>query len=208
VKHPLSPEAFQSHFLVSSETMIRLNSYVQLLRRWQRRINLVGPRTLEDPWRRHVLDSAQLVPLLPPGTPDVVDLGSGAGFPGLVLAILSSARVVLVESDARKCAFLAQAARATGSQVRIANQRIESLDDGVADVVTARACAPLTKLLGLSQPIVRQKGICLFLKGRMARTELTDAEKSWKITASFVPSQSDPSGEIIQVQNFGPRDDS
>lgn len=187
--------------------MNRFTAYIELLQRWQRRINLVGPSTLADPWRRHILDSAQLMPLLPPGSPDVVDLGSGAGFPGLVLAIMSSARVVLVDADARKCAFLAEAARVTGAAVRVANQRIESVDREIADVVTARACAPLPKLLSLSRPILRRNGTCLLLKGRSARAELTAAEKSWHITASFIPSQSDPSGEIIHMHEFGPRDD-
>lgn len=203
----MTPEDFAGLVAVPPGTVDRLTVYIELLRRWQRRINLVGPSTLVDPWRRHILDSAQLVPLLPSGMLDVVDLGSGAGFPGLVLAIICPVRVVLVDADARKCAFIAEAARVTGADVRIANQRIESLDREIADVVTARACAPLPKLLSLSWPILRRNGTCLFLKGRSARAELTDAEKSWHITASFVQSQSDPSGEIIHMHEFGPRDD-
>src|SRR5262245_2955176 len=152
---------------VSRETLRRLATYAALLEKWQAKINLVGPATLPDLWRRHFLDSAQLLPLLghPSGT--LVDLGSGAGFPGLVLTIMTDWRVHLVDSDQRKCAFLRQVALDCGvlDRVTIHAKRIEQVTGIAADVVTARACAPLVELLALAAPFVGQTGRCLFLKG-------------------------------------------
>jgi 16S rRNA (guanine527-N7)-methyltransferase len=169
------------------------------LRRWQRRINLVGAGTLADPWRRHVLDSAQLAPLLPPDRPRLIDLGTGAGFPGLVLAILTPARVRLVESDARKCAFLVEAARVTGASVEILNTRIESLPPETYEVVAARALAPLPKLLEYADKRLATNGLCLFLEGRTWRAELTRAAETWKMRATPIPSRSDPTAVVLKI---------
>ena len=131
------PEAFAAACDVSRETLARLELYAELLGRWNRAINLVGKRTLDDLWRRHFLDSAQLLPLLPPldGRPRVLaDLGSGAGFPGRVLAILGAVLVHLVESDLKKATFLREVARATGAPASVHAARIESLDGLTADV--------------------------------------------------------------------------
>ena len=128
---------------VSRETYDKLAEYLNLLRKWQQKINLVGPRTLEDPWTRHILDSAQLVEQIPPGSRHIVDLGSGAGFPGLVIGILMDVPVSLIEVDKRKAAFLRQVKQAVdASNVGIINQRIENVSI-TADVITARALAPL-----------------------------------------------------------------
>ena len=171
-----------------------------------------------DIWRRHVLDSAQLFPLLPDssrGKLVVVDLGSGAGFPGLVLAIMASgagraAAFHLVESDQRKAAFLAEVARQTGvaAGLRIHATRIERLVPGAippADVVTARALAPLDKLLGLAAPLLAPDGCCLFLKGAGVEGELTAAAKTWKMRATRHASRSDPSGTVLKIEGLARR---
>ena len=143
----LGPDGFAALSGVSRETLARLETYAELLRRWSARINLVGANTLADPWRRHFLDSAQLLAHVPPGTQTLIDLGSGAGFPGLVLAILGMPGVELIEADARKCAFLREAARLAAAPVTIRNARIEAAAPRIVDVVTARGCAPLDRLL-------------------------------------------------------------
>jgi len=184
-----------------AETRARFQLYGELLAKWQRRINLVGNRTLADMWRRHFLDSAQLAPLLPTGA-TVIDLGSGAGFPGLVLALLHDGPVHLVESDARKCAFLREADRVTEAGAIIHVGRIEALDLPPADVVTARALAALDVLLGYAEPLLKPDGFCLFAKGQKAAEELTGIGKSWTMTTSRIPSRSDPSGVIVKLEGI------
>lgn len=198
----LTAPEFQALSGCTSTQLARLTAYLDLLNHWQRRINLVGASTLADPWRRHILDSQQLVPLLPAGAPAVTDLGSGAGFPGLVIAILTPARVTLVEADQRKAAFLAAAARVSETNVAIACQRMETLAVVSADVVTARACAPLPRLLPVVARILRPGGLTLLLKGQSGRLELTQTEKHWKMRSSVIASQSDPGGVILQLQDI------
>jgi len=205
VKHPLDPAAFAEAVAADPDQMDRLHTYLTLLRRWQSRINLVGPKTLEDPWRRHFLDSAQLLPLMPPVVNRLVDFGSGAGFPGLILAILSGVPVTLVEADQRKCAFLLEAARATATAVEVLPARIESLAPADADVVTARALAPLAKLIGYALNWLAPHGICLFPKGRSAADELTDAQKNWKMQVSSFLSRSDDAAMILRIDRISPR---
>ncbi|MBP5858152.1 16S rRNA (guanine(527)-N(7))-methyltransferase RsmG [Marivibrio halodurans] len=196
---------------VSRETLDRLTAYAALLTKWQRRINLVGPKTVPDLWRRHMLDSAQLLPRLPPGTKTVVDLGSGAGFPGLVLAALGTDRgdggieqVHLVESDQRKAVFLREAARAMalGSRVTVHAARIESLDPIRADCVTARALAPVGTLLDYAARLVGENVPCVFLKGKRLEDELTDAKSSWYIKYRIDASQTDAEGAILTIEDF------
>ena len=162
---PLSREAFGDQHGVSRETVARLTVYLDLLRRWQRSINLVGPATLADPWRRHFLDSAQLTAYVPPAATSLVDLGSGAGFPGMVLALLGVSGVHLIESDRRKAQFLREVARATGTPVSVHAQRIEQMPGWPADVITARALAPLPHLHGLAERFLASDSVGLFLKG-------------------------------------------
>src|SRR5882724_11473474 len=156
---PLTSEAFAAACNVSRETLERLRRYAEMLVKWQKSINLVSPESSKDLWRRHMLDSAQLQGFLPPEPQSLVDMGSGAGFPGLVLAILGVPNVHLIESDARKCVFLAEAARATSLEVGrnpiIHPVRLEKVRDLRADVVTARACAPLTSLLAYAEPFLQ-----------------------------------------------------
>jgi 16S rRNA (guanine527-N7)-methyltransferase len=210
----MTPAEFQAATDVSRETLTRLEAYLALLRRWQRAINLVAMDTLDDAWRRHVFDSAQLFPHLPvrPGA-QIFDLGSGAGFPGLVLAILAAgvgraATVHLVDSDTRKAAFLLDVIAATGltpAQASVHAVRAETLaasHAGAADAVTARALAPLAELLPLAAPLLAPGGICLFLKGARAGPELTAAGETWKMRVDRIPSRSDPSGVILRLQDI------
>ena len=193
----LAPEDFARAAGVSCETLARLARHLDLLKRWQKRINLVGSTTLSDPWRRHVLDSAQLAPLVPAGA-RLADLGSGAGFPGLVLAIMRGGPVDLIESDARKAAFLTEAVRATGAPAAVHNARAETLALR-ADVVAARACAPLDRLLGLALPLLAPGGACLFLKGARADEELRAARACWRMTVRRRPSLSAPEGMVLEI---------
>ena len=195
---PLTADDFSRLIPVSRETLDRLSLYAELLIKWQARINLVGPATLPDLWRRHFLDSAQLAAHLPAGP--VLDLGSGAGFPGLVLAILGHGPVHLVESDQRKCAFLREAARLTGAEVVIHSQRIEGLQNFSVAAVTARALASVAKLLEWAEPFLEPDTQCLFLKGQRCDEELTEAAKQWHITIERIPSLSDPSGLILHLR--------
>jgi 16S rRNA (guanine527-N7)-methyltransferase len=184
---------------VSRETRARLNTYAELLRKWQRTINLVGPRTLDDLWNRHFIDSAQLMPLIPSTARVLVDFGSGAGFPGLVLAILGVAQVHLIESDQRKATFLREVARATGTPVTVHTKRIEQVTPFPADVVSARALAPLNDLLGYAAPFISPDSLCLFPKGQMVEDELTAASKTWNMNIDRIQSVTDPSATILRV---------
>ena len=157
----------------------------------------MGPSTLGDAWRRHVLDSAQLAPLIPPGA-RVADIGSGAGFPGLVLAVLGTGPVTLVESDARKAAFLREAVRVTGAPASVANARAEALDLA-ADVATARACAPLRVLLGLAHRLAPRG---LFLKGAAAEREIAAARLHWRFGLERHPSRTAADGVILDVDGM------
>ncbi|HBH26985.1 MAG TPA: 16S rRNA (guanine(527)-N(7))-methyltransferase RsmG [Rhodospirillaceae bacterium] len=178
-------------------------AYAALLRRWQGVMNLVAPSTLADIEARHFADSAQLAPLIPPGAV-VADLGSGAGFPGMVLALLRPDLTVhLIESDTKKAAFLKSVSRETlcaGAQVHAC--RVESLYDAITpDVVTARALAPLPKLCVLTEPWVRQNPalIALFMKGKTAREEIRQAETVWRFALDFVPSATATDGAILRL---------
>lgn len=202
---PLDPEGFAELTGVSRETMARLEAYAELLKRWSDRINLVGGNTLDDLWRRHFLDSAQLLPLIPEGARSLVDLGSGSGFPGLVLAILGVPAVELIEVDARKCAFLREAARIAAAPITIHNTRAEAMTPSPVDVVTARGCAPLDRLLVFSQRFIDPKTVCLFLKGERVAEELTAARRAWMMTASFHASRSDPRGVILSLEQIARR---
>jgi len=208
---PFTRDDFLSAFPVSRETVKALDHYAALLRKWTRAINLVGPKTLEDLWRRHLLDSAQLLRHLPPEPEGrartIVDLGSGAGFPGLVLAILGAGEVHLFESDQRKSAFLREVIRETGAAAKVHAGRIEESPLFPADVVTARALAPLEKLMAYAAPFLRAgteahsvPAIALFHKGRSAEEELTAARQKWNMTADSFPSESDSAGKILRIQ--------
>jgi len=202
---PLTPADFQARTGVSDDTLERLEALVAVLLKWQARINLIGRGTATDVWRRHVLDSAQLAPLIPPTAQTVIDLGSGAGFPGLILAILGVKGLHLVESDGRKCAFLREAARITGAAVDIHAGRAEAMAAVAADVVTARALAPLPDLLNLASRFLGPHTVCVFPKGRNAEQELTESQKTWMMTVIRLASQTDPEGTILKLEDISRR---
>ena len=185
---------------VSRETHDRLQAYVGLLKSWNRRINLVGRNTIGDVWRRHILDSAQLFNLIPQQARILVDLGSGAGLPGLILAIMGVPQVHLIESDGRKISFLREALRVTETQAVIHPTRIDRVLPFAADVITARALAPLPQLLLLSEHFRGPNTKSLFLKGRMVEDELTEARKTWHMQIYCQPSLTDPSGSILRLE--------
>lgn len=203
---PLSPEAC-SRCLggLPPSHLARLKDYVGLLEKWQRAINLVGPRTLADPWRRHILDSAQLADDVRAANL-VADLGSGAGFPALVLAIVAGVPVHLIESDQRKATFLREVARVTRAPVTVHAARIEDVPPLRADVVTARALAPLPRLLPWAHRHVSAGGKTVLLKGANVEEELTAARKQWKMTTWSRPSLSDPAGTVITIAKLAPAD--
>jgi 16S rRNA (guanine527-N7)-methyltransferase len=200
--------AFQAETGVSAMTMARLEAFETSLREWNETMNLVSPASLEDLWMRHMLDSAQIAPLIPVNTRTIIDFGSGAGFPGLVIAALRAPGVgvetILIESIEKKCAFLRAAvdAMGLGDSVTVLRGRAEDLPPRPADVITARAVASLDLLLGYAQRYVGKKTLCLFLKGKTAGEELTAARQSWKIMADMIPSRTDPASSIIAIRSF------
>lgn len=198
VATPPDAAAFAALTGVSRETLARLEAYVDLLGRWQSRINLVAPRSLPEVWARHVWDSAQLRDHLPATANSLIDLGSGAGFPGLVLAILGMPGVALAEADQRKASFLREAARITETAVHIHACRIEAIRCPPCDVVTARALAPLARLLPLVRRFCHPDTTVLLLKGQDVEEELTEATRDRILRPDRLPSRSSPSGTILR----------
>lgn len=196
---------------VSRETLARLDAYVAVLLRWQSKLNLVAPSTLPHLWIRHIADSLQLIPLAPQARV-WVDLGSGGGFPGLpiacALADTTGTKVHLVESNGKKTAFLREAVRLVGLQAEVHQQRAENFGEswsGTADVVTARALAPLKTLCDQAFPLMAKGAVGLFPKGQDVGAELTEASKYWTIEASRVPSRTSPDGCIVVISGLKPR---
>jgi 16S rRNA (guanine527-N7)-methyltransferase len=198
----VTPEAFAEAANVSRETLARFEAYADLLTRWQKKINLVSDSTLKDLWQRHFLDSAQIFDLASEPRNSWLDLGSGAGFPGLVLSLLGADPLTLVESDSRKAAFLAEAARVAGAKPKIVNRRIEALEPWPVDIITARAFVPLSRLLDLSKAFITPSTSLLLLKGQDVEAELTEASKSWSMQIERFPSRSDPRGVILRLRGL------
>src|SRR5437764_4922074 len=194
---------------VSRETRDQLEALVHTLGRWQKAVNLIGQATLEDIWIRHILDSAQMVALIPKQTKKLVDLGSGGGFPGLVLAALRpELDVTLIEADARKAAYLGEAARRMGlaKQPKIVISRIEAAPPSKADIVTARAVAPLGQLLAWADGHRLDPAICLFHKGKGWQVELTEAMKDWEIECTPQASVTDSDAVILRIGSYRAKD--
>ena len=193
---------------VSDDALARLDKYAALLTEWQSRINLVAPSTLPQLWTRHIADSLQLLRQAPDAK-IWVDLGSGAGFPGIpiacALAHTTGAQVHLVESNGKKAAFLREAVRITGTPALVHAERIENYGEsftGKTDVVTARALAPLDLLLDQAFPFIERGAIGLFLKGQDIGAELTDSSKRWSVDATKAKSVTDPDGCILVVRSL------
>lgn len=190
---------------VSRETVAPLQSYADLLRKWQRSINLVSRSTLPDLWDRHFADSAQLLPLIrrdaASRTPTILDVGSGAGFPGMVLAALGAGAVNLVESDQRKVSFLRQVVLATGANATLHTARVEELAPFPADIITARAFAPLPRLFDLVADFISDTTVLWLLKGREAEQELTALSEYWTVSVERITSRTDPHAVILRLSD-------
>jgi len=201
---PQTAGEFQAAIGCSDAQLADMRAYLALLTEWNEKMNLVGPSALAEFWPRHAFDSAQLLRIAPEAL-TWADLGAGAGFPGLVLAILlkgrPGAKVHLVESMAKRCRFLSEVAAQLALPVEIHNARAEDLGIRV-DIVTARACAPLPRLLGYAEPYLRKGATGLFLKGQDVVSELTEATKYWKFEAELSASSSSPDGRILQVKGL------
>lgn len=191
-------------FNVSRESRERIAVYVKLLLQWQHRINLIGPATVDSVWERHIADSLQLLPLIPPQAGVLAELGSGAGLPGLVVAMARNLEAHLYESNGKKAAFLREAARQTGTRVQVHNVRLETLRQGRdlprVDVLVARALAPLPLLLDYAEPFLAGGALGLFHKGQDVDAELTESTKYWRMSVTKHPSQWDSRGVILEIR--------
>ena len=195
---------------VDAAIAAKLDRYVELLEEWQQKLSLVGPGTMPHIWQRHILDSAQLMPLVKPETGAIMDIGSGAGFPGLVLAILYGERLKkplqLVESDGRKCQFLKEVITNTGINARVIHNRVEELASHWPATITARAVAPLEKLLNWTAKQHHPGLTCVFMKGKKAKEELTKCKNYQKINPKMrfdsIPSVTHPDGVILRISGF------
>jgi 16S rRNA (guanine527-N7)-methyltransferase len=187
---------------LKEDVRVRLEGFAELLLRWNATLNLVGPSEPTTVWSRHIADSLQLEKLFPPGLTRAVDLGTGGGFPGLVLAIATGVPFDLIEADRRKAAFLRTAVIESGASATVHNCRVEEAAVMPASLVTARALAPLQRLLPLASHLLAPGGICLFLKGAKAEEELREASKSWTMTVDKFQSATDSDGVVLRVSEL------
>ena len=206
----MTPDGFAREFDVSCETCERLETYIAVLTRWNARINLVAPATIDAVWTRHITDSAQLFCLAPESASSWLDLGSGAGLPGLPVAALAAEKapdlhVTLVESDTRKATFLATAAREMNLDVTVEQRRIEALTPRPYDVVSARALAPLDRLCAQAHRFSGPGTVFLFPKGARLDSELTAATAGWHIRAERIASRTDPKAAVLRILELEPR---
>ncbi|MHC8508047.1 MAG: 16S rRNA (guanine(527)-N(7))-methyltransferase RsmG [Rhodospirillales bacterium] len=206
------PEALARRFGLRPENLEKLRLYADLLVRWNSKVNLIGPGTAADIWGRHFHDSLQLEKFIPDAKKPLADLGSGAGFPGLALAVAGLAEnVTLIESNRRKAEFLRHVSRETSTPARVLCARAETLKTGESEapeapeachVITSRALAPLDRLLTLAAPFAAPDAVLVFPKGAKAEAELTDARKDWILDAELHPSETDPDGRIVVIGKF------
>lgn len=191
-------QCFIDTYNVPRGTALLFDRYSALLIDWQSRMNLVAPSTVDQLWQRHFADSAQLIGLVPAKSMQWLDIGSGAGFPGLVVALLSEHRVTLIESIGKKCRFLREIIDQLGlSNAVVRNERAESLGRGDFDIISARACSPLVRLFELGYNHAHKKTCWLLLKGETVEHELEDARLSFDFEARLVPSRTDSRGRIV-----------
>ena len=189
-------------FSLSPLIISRLQSFADLLAHWNTRINLISRHDLADLWQRHIADSLQLIPFMPDELSSAIDLGSGAGFPGFVLAIATGIPFTLIETDQRKAAFLSEAARLTNAPVRIRNARIEDVTSPRTRLLTARALAPLPTLLTFADTFLAPDGIALFPKGKNLEPELTQASRQWHMRLDRLPSRTNPEASVLRVSEI------
>ena len=200
------PQEFLKDTNVSRETLEKLIHYADALVKWQKAKNLVANSTLDDRWRRHFLDSAQLFSHIRGVHGDklisIVDIGSGAGFPGLVLSIMGLGTAHMVEANGRKCVFMNQIVRATGADAHIHNVRIESFDAAEIDLIVSRACAKINQLLAWSEPLISKTTELWLLKGEGVEEELTQAKSSWNMKVDRFESLSSETGTVLRLSEL------
>ena len=196
------PETFLEHVNVSRETIEKLETYANLLSRWQSKINLISTNSLQQAWRRHFLDSAQIYLMSPKKVASAIDVGTGAGFPGLVLSIMGMKNVQLVEQNKKKCAFLYEVIRETEATAIVHPCKIENLPVKDYDVVLARAFMPLDGLLKVVSPFFGKNTLGIFPKGSRVNQELTAASKNWKMKTVIKQSITSPDGKIVLVKDL------
>ena len=208
VKSSQDREKFLKTFGPSRILLEKLDIFSELLLRWQTKTNLIGNSTINIIWERHFLDSAQLYLQIDRNKKTLVDLGSGAGFPGLVLAVMflefGGPKVHLIESNKRKTVFLTEASQLLGVDIKIHNARIESILNLKGDFITARALAPLNRLVSLSQRFLSSDTICLFLKGKKFKEELGQARKYWRMRVEEISSITSPNSRILKISEIYP----
>lgn len=192
-------------YKVSRETFERLEAYYSLLVKWQKSINLVGPETLADAWSRHFLDSLQLMNNIDDAAKIIVDIGSGAGFPGMVLAICGATNVHLIESDGKKVTFLSEVARVTNTKLTIHHSRVENIKGVSPGVIVSRACDSLKKLLSLSSNFVSRENFCLFHKGKNYSNEINEAKLHWMFDIDVIPSITNKEGVVLKLTHISER---
>lgn len=199
-----TPEEFQKAANVSRETLDRFRVYHDLLLTWQKKINLIGPGTEKDIWGRHFLDSAQILGLVnevgPKKKRSWLDIGAGAGFPGLVLSLLGEDKVFLVEPNPKKCAFLRAVIRKTGARAEVLQSKVQDLSPFPVDIVTSRALAPVEQLLEWGAPFLAEGGEIWLLKGETGDQELTLAMKNNNMKSEIFQSLTDKSGKILRIR--------
>lgn len=196
----ITPEMFQNEINVSRETLEKLKIYADLLIKWQQKINLVSSKTLPVLWHRHIYDSAQLFSIIENKDSPILDIGSGAGFPSLVLAIMGQKNIHLVESDTRKCAFMREVIRKTGVNVTIHNERIESLEPFDVKYIIARALATIEKIFNFTEPFISNETIFLLQKGENFKEEILNVKKRWTMRIETIKSLSNEDSVILKLQ--------
>ena len=200
---------FMEKYNVSRETFEKLKTYECLLKEWQTKFNLVSNSTLENAWERHFLDSVQLFKLIPQTAKTLMDFGSGAGFPGMVIAIMANAKtpylkVSLVESTTKKTLYLNEVKKQVGVEVEIINERIEKIKPHIVDVITSRAMTSLDALLQYALPFCGKKTVCIFPKGKKYAEELQEAQKKWSFSCQIVDSEQSDEGKILVITDLRP----
>ena len=195
-------ELLNEHVNVSRETFSKLSIYHDLLLKWQRKINLISPDTVANSWERHFLDSLQLLKHIPSTHGNIIDIGTGAGFPGMALAVAGIDNIHLIESDAKKVTFLKNVSRETFSPVSVLHGRMENIQLENVHIILSRACSNLTQLLELASKNVSRETFCLFHKGKNWAKEVEDANKSWEFDLTTIPSVTDSSGMIVKLSTI------
>lgn len=203
----MTPEQFLSATSLHADSLNDFKTWEALLRKWNRRINLVASGTVDDFWSRHALDSAQILPHIPENAKTIVDFGSGAGFPAIALAIHGKHaklgwQIHAIESAGKKASFLKSVSRETSTAMSVLSKRIENIDPINADIITARAFAPLIRIFPLAVFHMKQSGRLVLLKGESLSEEMYDVQENWSFDYETYPSSTSPTGQIIIITNL------